>query len=388
MNNADELIGRLARRLATAPAQGLDDAINETLAVIGLHTMSDRVYLTQFHRDDTIEIEHEWLDPNLAPHRVAVGVTQASNFAYSVELARAGQRCETSDIDTLPAAAYNEQQSFAAFGVKAILQVPVAIDGHVIGVLGFNSQTSREWSTLDSDLIEWTTEALAVALQRRAAAADVARATADADLARRSARNLVGRFSHELRTPLHVILGYTELLQLKAEQPDDAAALAHIEFNGRRLLSLIDDLLIFDDEDSDGVTVVRLSDVLDEVIEAIGSVAAQREVSIEVDADDDVEVWFDRGRLRQVLYCQLAATVQDTPPGARVRYSLNDIDDAAEVTMRVTGNDEDELSVVAMPLAEALLADEAELVVDQVSDHEWTAQFTLPSVASPAGDPM
>lgn len=383
MSKATEVTGQIAMRLAGAPVADLDRAINDALALVGDYTGSDRTYLTQFFDDGTIEIQHEWLEPSYPPHGVAVGIADATTFSYSIDLAARGERFEISDIAALPDEARAEQTSFAAFNVTAVLQVPLRIDGQIVGVLGFNSLSPRDWSNIDNDLLDWTAQALAVAIERRRGAENVDRAEAEADRARHAAHHLLGRFSHELRTPLHVILGYTELLQLNATQPDDADALAQIQFNGRRLLALIDDLMMLDGDAEPEATLVPLTEVIDEVLDAIAQVTAHRQVTIDIDIDDSVALWFDRGRLRQVLYCQLAATVQNTPPGTKVTYSATPRGDhQAEVKMIVTSQTNEPLTAVAMPLAEALLDGEAELAVAHDTPARWTAAFTLPT-ASP-----
>ena len=75
-------------------------------------------------------------------------------------------------------------------------------------------------------------------LERRVAARTV-------ELARAlDAKNeLLSRASHELRTPMHHILGFAQLLDSEKLLPVQAEAVAHILTSGRRLLTLIDQIL-------------------------------------------------------------------------------------------------------------------------------------------------
>ena len=67
--------------------------------------------------------------------------------------------------------------------------------------------------------------------------------------ARLSAEAQKGAFlsmmSHELRTPLHHVLGLTQLLELTEADPDRRQKLTWVQDGGRRLLRMIDDMLLF-----------------------------------------------------------------------------------------------------------------------------------------------
>ncbi len=84
------------------------------------------------------------------------------------------------------------------------------------------------------------------------------------------------KMSHELRTPLNAILGYATLLHEDAdERKDDAgkADLERIQLAGRRLLSLIDDLLelsgLRDGQTDQERTVFNLSDLMKELADRV-----------------------------------------------------------------------------------------------------------------------
>lgn len=136
--------------------------------------------------------------------------------------------------------------------------------------------------------------------------------------------------SHELRTPLTSLLGALGLIIGGAvgAVPDDAAGLVVIaERNGKRLLSLVNDLLdiqrLSTGRLSVGTEAIDLAAATREAVSANQPYAAQLQVELSVDgAEEPVWVQGDRERLLQVLANLLSNAAKYTPPGAAVRVRL------------------------------------------------------------------
>src|SRR4051812_48727054 len=106
----------------------------------------------------------------------------------------------------------------------------------------------------------------------------------------RTKSDFVSTISHELRTPLASVLGYTEMLEdgaagdLTDRQLD---LVARVDRNGRRLLSLIEDLLLHSRIHAGRLELHRRPCDLSEVVTAawamVGTVTSQREVARELD---------------------------------------------------------------------------------------------------------
>ncbi|NIP80527.1 MAG: PAS domain S-box protein, partial [Gemmatimonadetes bacterium] len=69
------------------------------------------------------------------------------------------------------------------------------------------------------------------------------RAKEDAEQANRAKSDFLARMSHELRTPLNAILGFAQLLEMDASDPDQTESVEQILRAGRHLLSLVDEVL-------------------------------------------------------------------------------------------------------------------------------------------------
>lgn len=155
--------------------------------------------------------------------------------------------------------------------------------------------------------------------------------------------------THDLKTPLTSIIGYAELL---AETPNDgdlaAAAAATIVRNGGRLLEMVDELLL-GAQIASGQYVpvlepVRLDELAAAVVEASGPKAAEKSITITIDAAT-VEVQGDRGKLEQLLENLVSNAVKYTPAGGTVHVRVAPTD-GVEVVDSGIGIAPDELPKV------------------------------------------
>jgi PAS domain S-box-containing protein len=183
-------------------------------------------------------------------------------------------------------------------------------------------------------------EAMAQALDRERTAAGRLR---ELDKVR---GDLVATVSHELRTPLTSILGNLELLvdgDAGVLQPAQARLLTAVERNARRLLALIEDLLMLSRIESGAVKInarpVLIRAIVAGALEALDSVRATRQVSLAVDLPDEpIIVYGDRAQLERVVINLVDNALKFTPSGGRARVSVDDADgELVRLTVTDTG---------------------------------------------------
>jgi PAS domain S-box-containing protein len=140
-----------------------------------------------------------------------------------------------------------------------------------------------------------------------------ARALAEAASAAKT--EFLASMSHELRTPLNAILGFAQLLQRDKKAPLTTRQLDrvdHVVRGGEHLLRLIDDVLDLARIEAGRVLIslesVNLAELLTEVKETLGPMAARTNISLSIDSlhtstvePQALQVVADRTRLAQIL---------------------------------------------------------------------------------------
>jgi signal transduction histidine kinase/ActR/RegA family two-component response regulator len=159
----------------------------------------------------------------------------------------------------------------------------------------------------------------------------------------RSKSALFGRISHELRTPLNAVLGFTQLMQSENEQATAAERqhrLRQIQTAGKRLLTLVDNVLDLS-EQADALrtgarTSMSLADALEPAAAALAQAALSRPVRIEL-GDLSPRVVADEQRLQQLLTQLLGNAVKFSRPHGVVRLRSRVVGRDAVLTIEDSG---------------------------------------------------
>ena len=174
-------------------------------------------------------------------------------------------------------------------------------------------------------------EALEIAGQQREEILEAERsARMEAQRATRIKDEFLATLSHELRTPLSSILGWTQVLKLKADalKPADLKrAVDVIDRNARAQVRLIEDLLdlnrIMAGKVRLDVKQVSLPEIVQSVIESAEPGAKAKDIRLEARLDPDTPlVPGDSDRLQQVVWNLLSNAIKFTARGGRIEVVL------------------------------------------------------------------
>src|SRR6185503_305043 len=170
-----------------------------------------------------------------------------------------------------------------------------------------------------------------------------AQAYEEAQRANRSKDNFLATLSHELRTPLNAILGYTWMLRSNVVTNDRRAhALETVERNAKTVSQMLYDLLDVSRIASGKLTLtmqpIDLRRLVLESVESVAPKAADKRLSLHVDADGDpLVIQGDRARLQQVFENLLTNAVKFTPEDGRINVTLKSSQTAATVAVADSG---------------------------------------------------
>jgi two-component system, OmpR family, sensor kinase len=150
-------------------------------------------------------------------------------------------------------------------------------------------------------------------------------------------QRLLADVSHELRTPLTAIRGNIDLMQHFGEADPDS--LAAMQSDIERMSRLVGDLLLLARADSGAIPLelkpVELDNVLFDVYRQAEQLA--RSVEVKLSAVDQVCVWGDVDRLKQLVLNLVDNSLKYTPAGGKVTISLEKNSNWARITVSDTG---------------------------------------------------
>jgi ligand-binding sensor domain-containing protein/signal transduction histidine kinase/DNA-binding response OmpR family regulator len=149
--------------------------------------------------------------------------------------------------------------------------------------------------------------------------------------------------SHEFRTPLTLIINpVKDMLFGKNDAADDAGNLHIIYRNARRLLSLVDQLLLFRkaESDTDKLKIVRLNIVslCHEVFLCFNHQARTKHIQFDfVSEKDTIEIYADREKMEIALFNLISNALKFTPEQGIVICSITDLDDKIIIEIKDSG---------------------------------------------------
>lgn len=132
----------------------------------------------------------------------------------------------------------------------------------------------------------------------------------------------LSNMSHELRTPLNSINALSKVLTMQASDKlneDESSYLKIIERNGKRLLSLINDILDLSKVEAGKMDIrlksFSLNNALFSAIENVQSLADEKEIEIKFHSGDNINIESDEGRLYQVITNIIGNAIKFTEEG-------------------------------------------------------------------------
>jgi signal transduction histidine kinase/ActR/RegA family two-component response regulator len=233
---------------------------------------------------------------------------------------------------------------------RTLIAASLRMSGPTSAALEVYGRDAGDWTEFELRLVQWCAEqcgriwAMARMREDLARLADSERrARAQVEQASREKDEFVATLAHELRTPIGAVLGWTTLLRMAAEDPDERErALQVIERNAHQQNQLISDLL---DINQAVAGKLRLAlhpmdpvQVIDAAIDAVRPAADARGVRIEVDLEvTDRQVLADAARLEQIVWNLLSNAVKFSEPGATVTIRAAREDGFVCITVADTG---------------------------------------------------
>ena len=227
---------------------------------------------------------------------------------------------------------------------RSEMALPLIVGDRVLGVFDVQSEKVDYFTEENVNIYTILASQVAVALQNARLYVEQAATVTQLRELDKLKSSFLANMSHELRTPLNSILGFTDVILEGMDGPltenmDNDLRL--VQKNGQHLLHLINDVLDMAKIEAGRMNlspeVFKVHEVFDEVTSITSTLANEKSLSIvvEPDSNQNIEIYADRTRLRQVMinlvnnsikfteHGQIALHVSSME-GARVRISVKD----------------------------------------------------------------
>jgi len=169
----EQLIAELIARFVNIAPNGVDGAIDTALSEVMLFLGAERGSVILLDENsDTMEATHSRALPGVAPFPLG---RLSADFPFWDSVIRDGRIYAMSAIDELPPEAGREKRFCEQLGIRSSIQVPLAVGGEVIGVLGFSTiRDERQWPPALVDRLRIVGHTFANVLDRRKADREIA----------------------------------------------------------------------------------------------------------------------------------------------------------------------------------------------------------------------
>ncbi len=215
---------------------------------------------------------------------------------------------------------------------ESLLFVPIRYGEEVIGMLSAQSYQAHAYTQRHREtLIEIGVQA-GIAITNARMYTELREALKQAQESERLKNHFLMTASHELRTPLTAVQGYLELLGDFGHVLDDDSKDRFLS-NARRaceeLVLLLGNVMDASRVDQDRVTLtftsVRVAQAVQSIIEILEPIVAREERTVELKIADDLNIWVDDLRLRQILLNLVGNALKYAPPPTGIAISAESV---------------------------------------------------------------
>lgn len=215
---------------------------------------------------------------------------------------------------------------------ESLLFVPIRYGEEVIGMLSAQSYQTHAYTQHHRETLTEIGVQAGIAITNARLYTELREALKQAQESERLKNHFLMTASHELRTPLTAVQGYLELLGDFGSTLDDDSKGRFLS-NARRaceeLVLLLGNVMDASRVDQDRVTLtftsVRVAQAVQSIIEILEPIVAREERIVELKIADDLNIWVDDLRLRQILLNLVGNSLKYAPPPTGIAISSESV---------------------------------------------------------------
>jgi len=189
---------------------------------------------------------------------------------------------------------------YRSMEIRSEVLLPIAMEGRWIGSIGFICRDrDRVWTAPEQQLLEVTADMIGAYWERRDAQARLEESLAAKD-------EFIASVGHAIRTPLTAVVGFASELDEHIErfpQKERSNLLALLAAQSNEVAEIVDDLLT---TAGAGAGSVVIAPEVVSVRALVGEVLVSHSGRVDLIMHDDLDIWADATRVRQILRHLLA----------------------------------------------------------------------------------
>lgn len=203
------------------------------------------------------------------------------------------------------------------------LVLPLMMDGNFWGFVGMeDSRRTRDWQENERSLLGSFTLSVGSYIRQHLLEQEMLRAKEAAETSDRAKSEFIANMSHEIRTPLNIVLGFSDILGQKIQDPEQKSFVDSIRIGANNLLMLINDILDLSKIEAGSLNwnpeYLNLEDLVRDVLSIFSLKVREKNLGLNLDyqVEPGVLVESDEVRLRQILFNLVGNAVKFTQEGS------------------------------------------------------------------------
>ncbi len=221
---------------------------------------------------------------------------------------------------------------------KVWMGVPLRADDNIIGVICLQDyHNENKFSQEDVLVLEFISNQVAIAIQRRNMLDNLILARQKAEEAAQSKQQFMSTMSHEIRTPLNEVIGITNLLLQGSPREDQMDYIKTLRFSGNHLLTLVNDVLDYNKIESGKIVFEQipfsLTDFINDIMRSYSFRSRAKNLGFDIIKANDLpeNVIGDPIRLNQILSNLLSNALKFTREGC-IAVTIREMERTGRVT--------------------------------------------------------
>lgn len=160
------VVATVAARFIDAPSDDIEDALADSLALLGKAAGVDRALVYLLEADgETFVMQSEWCAAGIAPN--GVERVDGPQFPEWFAAIRRFETLDVADFMDLPAAWVAEREFLVDHGIRSVLQAPLTTEGRLVGFVACHSTVvGRSWDDDTRLVLRTVADVIAAAVAR------------------------------------------------------------------------------------------------------------------------------------------------------------------------------------------------------------------------------